>query len=185
MRIRTDNPIVKRCAKWFPKTIKRFETEEDGATAVEFALIAGPFFLLIFAILETSIMFFAGQYFETAVDDTARLLRTGQLGPGTTAAQFRAELCNRVTIILNCNDVTFDVQVAGTFDGLGDPPEPDPLTGDLPGDSIDNPGPDLIMQVSASYKWPIYTNFAAPLLHAPGGNYSLLRVTSVMRTEPY
>ncbi len=185
MRIRTDNPIMKKFAKWFPRTIKRFETEEDGATAVEFALIAFPFFLLVFAILETSFMFFAGQYLETAVDDTARLLRTGQLGPNSTNAQFRQELCRRITVMIECNSVATDVQVAATFGGLGNPPEPDPNTGDLPGNTFQTPGPNLIMQVSASYKWPIYTNFAAPLLHTPSGNFALLRVTSVMVTEPY
>ena len=185
MRIRTDNPIIKKYAKWFPRTIKRFEDEESGATAVEFAIIAFPFFLLIFAIIESSIMFFAGQYFESAVDDTARLLRTGQLGSTATNADFRTELCNRLTVMLDCNEVATDVQVAGTFDLLEDPPEPDPVTGDLPADSFDRPGPDLILQVSASYKWPIYTNFAAPLMHSEGSNFALLRVTSVMRTEPY
>lgn len=185
MRIKTNNPIIKKYAKWFPHAIKRFEQDEDGATAVEFALIAFPFFLLIFAILETSIMFFAGQYLETAVDDTARLLRTGQLGANATNAQFRTELCNRITVMIDCGDVATDVQVAATFGALGDPPEPDPTTGDLPGDSFDTPGPNLIMQVSASYKWPVYTNFAAPLMHTPNGSFALLRVTSVMVTEPF
>jgi len=185
MRIRADNPFIKKCAKLFPRTIKRFEKEEDGATAVEFALVAFPFFLLVFAIIETSIMFFAGQYFETAVDDTARLLRTGQLGVTTTNAQFRAELCSRITVMLNCSEVATDVQVAASFDGLNDPPLPNPTTGNLPGNTFNTPGPNLIMQVSASYKWPIYTNFAAPLMHTPGGNFALLRVTAVMVTEPF
>lgn len=184
MRIRADNPIIKKYSKWFPRTIKRFEDDESGATAVEFAIIAAPFFLLVFAIIETSVMFFAGQYFETAVDDTARLLRTGQLGANSTNAQFRAELCSRITVMLNCSDVATDVQVAASFDALNDPPLPDPVTGDIPS-GWQPPGPDLIMQVSASYKWPIYTNFAAPLLHTEGGSFALLRVTSVMVTEPY
>lgn len=184
MRLRNDNPLIKKYAKWFPRAVRRFEKDEDGATAVEFALIAAPFFLLIFAILETAIMFFAGQYFETAVDDTARLLRTGQLGPNTTIAQFRTELCSRINFMLDCNNVAVNVQTAGTFAQLTDPPGPD-SSGVFPPDTLPTPGPSQIMQVAASYKWPIYTNFAAPLMYSDGSRFTLLRVTSVMVTEPY
>ncbi len=168
-----------------PKVVRRFKKREDGATAVEFALIAGPFFLLIFAIIETSLYFFAGQFLETGVDRTMRLFRTGQLNASTTNAQFRQALCKEVGYFLDCDDVRTYVQVAAEFDELTDPPEPS-TSGVLPNDQFDpGIGPMVVMQIAASYKWPVYTNFAAPLKHSPNGDYALLRVVAVTRTEPF
>jgi Flp pilus assembly protein TadG len=41
------------------KVFRRFGRNRRGSAAVEFALIAPVFFALLFAILETAIMFFA------------------------------------------------------------------------------------------------------------------------------
>ena len=43
------------------KPLRRFRRDRRGSAAVEFALIATPFFALLFAIIETSIVFFAGR----------------------------------------------------------------------------------------------------------------------------
>lgn len=188
MRIKFRSDAALRFARMFPASVKRFHKEENGATAVEFALIAFPFFLLIFAIIETSLFFFAGQYFETAVDDTLRLFRTGQMDETTTNGQFRAELCSRLTVMFDCVDVRTDVQVAARFEDLGEPPVPDPVTGTFPPDAFPpgaSLGAEVIMQITASYKWPVYTNFAAPLAYESGGDFALIRVTAVTRTEPY
>lgn len=99
MSIKLRSEFALTLARLCPKAVKRFHTEEDGATAVEFAIIAFPFFLLIFAIIETSLFFFANQYFETAVDETKRLFRTGQLDGSTTNEQFREELCDRLVVM--------------------------------------------------------------------------------------
>ncbi len=58
--------------------LRRFGRDRRGATAIEFALIALPFFALMMAILETFLTFFASQTIETAVNRGARLIRTGQ-----------------------------------------------------------------------------------------------------------
>ena len=50
----------------------------SGSAAVEFALIAPVFFLLLFAIFETGMLFFADMTLENGVAVTARLIRTGQ-----------------------------------------------------------------------------------------------------------
>ena len=52
--------------------------QQDGAAAIEFGLVAAPFLALVFAIMETAIVFFAGQALETAAADSARLIMTGQ-----------------------------------------------------------------------------------------------------------
>ena len=76
-------PAIRRRAQAFAR-------DERGATAIEFALLALPFFTLIFAILETSIVFLAGQILDSAVQDASRKIRTGQAQkPATTSTSFR------------------------------------------------------------------------------------------------
>lgn len=41
--------------------LRRFGRNRRGSAAVEFALVAPVFFALIFAIIETALVFFAGQ----------------------------------------------------------------------------------------------------------------------------
>lgn len=163
---------------------RRFRREEDGATAVEFAIVGGPFFLLIFAIIESSIFFFAGQYLESTVDEVTRLFRTGQLDSTTSENEFRTEFCDRLVVLFDCDDIRTEVVVAAEFGDLTDPDAPD-SDGNLPGNEFTAPGALQIVQVSAQAKWPVYTNYAAPMLHSPSGNFALLQVVSVTRTEPY
>jgi Flp pilus assembly protein TadG len=52
----------------------RLLRQQGGAAAVEFDLVAAPFLALVFAIIETAIVFFAGQALETAASDSSRLI---------------------------------------------------------------------------------------------------------------
>ena len=53
-----------------------FAHDESGVTAIEFGLLAVPFFSILGAILETSLVFLSGQVLESAVQDASRLIRT-------------------------------------------------------------------------------------------------------------
>jgi Flp pilus assembly pilin Flp len=74
-----------------------FAADERGVTAVEFALLAMPFFTIIAGILQTSVIFLATQILESAVLDSARMIRTGQLQQsGRDLDDFRDEVCGRL-----------------------------------------------------------------------------------------
>ena len=60
------------------RAARRFVRQQDGAAAVEFALVALPFLALTFAIMETALVFFAGQTLEAAATEAGRLIMTGQ-----------------------------------------------------------------------------------------------------------
>ena len=64
------------------KALRRFRRNRRGSAAVEFALVAPVFFALLFAIIETAIVFFAGQVLETVSQDCAALIMTGQAQTG-------------------------------------------------------------------------------------------------------
>jgi hypothetical protein len=89
-----------------------FRQATKGATAVEFALIAVPFLLLLFSIMEVAFIFFATTVIENAVVATSRQLRVGTI---QTEAQFRDALCDRVRVVVNCDDLIVDVRGLDEF----------------------------------------------------------------------
>ena len=172
------------------KVVRRFNKNEEGTTAVEFAIIGGPFFLLIFAIIETSLLFFANQYLETVVDDVARLYRTGQISNIATKEDLKDELCRRVVALFDCTKIITHVDVAAKFSDL-----PEPL---VPGDHVNTLGvyepperfppeicPEEVLQFTASYEWPIYANYSAPLVAEGLNDNALINVTAVVRNENF
>src|SRR5690554_3668290 len=85
--------------------VRTFTRNEDGATAVEFSIVAVPFFALMFAILETALVFFGAQALETAVGTSGRLIRTGQAQQQALNAEgFKQTICNQVFQIFDCAD---------------------------------------------------------------------------------
>ena len=93
--------IAARCGA--ARVVRRFSTDEQGTTAVEFGLVAVPFIALMMAILETALVFFAGQALETSVSNAGRLIRTGQAQQlGLTAATFKDLICGQIYYLFDC-----------------------------------------------------------------------------------
>src|ERR1700738_1597275 len=92
--------------------LRRFPRNRRGSAAVEFALVAPLFFALLFAIIETAIVFFAGQVLETVTQDSARLIMTGQAQAAAfTQVQFKNNVCGRISVLFDCaNGIYIDVQ---------------------------------------------------------------------------
>lgn len=89
------------------RRLRGFGRNGSGSAAVEFALIAPIFFALIFAIMETAMVFFAGQLLETGIQDGSRLFYTSQ---APSQADFNATVCARVSVLMDCTKVGTDVR---------------------------------------------------------------------------
>ena len=61
-----------------PRCAQRFVRHQRGSAAIEFGFVAIPFLALTFAIIETALVFFAGQTLEAAAASASRLIMTGQ-----------------------------------------------------------------------------------------------------------
>src|SRR5882762_6768685 len=111
---------LKRAGFFRIKTVRRFARGEDGIAAVEFGIVAAPFLALMFAIMETAIVFFASQTLETAVADSARLIMTGQAQTqGFTQAQFKTAVCAKIAGLFDCtNGLQIDVATYTTFGSI-------------------------------------------------------------------
>src|SRR3954468_826064 len=85
------------------KALRRFRRNRRGSAAVEFALVAPIFFALLFAIIETAIVFFAGQVLETVTQDSARMIMTGQAqNAAFSQSQFKSYVCGKIGILFDC-----------------------------------------------------------------------------------
>ena len=166
---------------------RRFVRRQDGSAAVEFALVATPFLALLFAIIETAMVFFAGQTLEAAVADSSRLIMTGQAqSQNFSAANFKTQVCNRIYGLFDCaGGLYVDVKSYSSFASVSTAA---PVTGKNfnSGSMSYSPGTvgDIVV-VSLYYQWPIYVSMLGNSLDNLNGGKRLLAATSVFRVEPY
>jgi Flp pilus assembly protein TadG len=167
--------------------VRRFSRHEDGAAAIEFAMVAAPFLALLFAIIETCFVFFAGQTLENATADASRLILTGQAQTqGFSETQFKQALCSRVFAMFDClNKVKVDVRTAGQFSGA-DLSKPLDANGNLQTNQTFSPGSagDIVV-VRVMYEWPVYVSLLGLNLSDMAGSKRLLMGTAAFRNEPY
>jgi Flp pilus assembly protein TadG len=146
---------------------------------IEFALIATPFFILLFGTFEIGFIYWANQELEHATSHGARLVRTGQVqGGAMNQAQLKTAMCSQTAVLVGCaTRLRLDVRSAATFAGIT-PPSPLNGSGVLKDDAEFSflPGAsDDIVLISAFYNWH-------PLLKP--SDY-ILRAASVTRNEPF
>ena len=167
--------------------LQRFRRDSRGATAVEFGLVAIPFFALMMAILETFLLFFASQTIETATNRGARLIRTGQAQTaGMTEADFKTEICSAMAGLFNCSaNLRVDVRTYEFFDNV-DLTQPVDDDGNLIEDFIFQPGDagDVVV-VRAFYEWPIHTNILGLGLASLANVKHLIAAATAFRNEPF
>jgi Flp pilus assembly protein TadG len=161
---------------------------EDGSVAVEFALVAAPFLALLFAIMETALVFFAGQTLETAAADSARLILTGQAQTqGLNQASFKTAVCTKVYGLFDCaNGMNVDVKKYTSF-SAADLSKPLDANGNLVNNFTYQPGgPCEIVVVRLIYQFPVYVSLLGfSLADNKTSGTRLLMATSVFRNEPY
>jgi Flp pilus assembly protein TadG len=183
--------------------LRHMQRCRDGAAAIEFAMLALPFFAVIFAILETFVAMIAEQVLANATDKMARQLRTGQISKTITEAEFRSQLCAEIAVIIRCTEgeikvptrLYVDLRSFTDFDKM-----PSKLafkshsTGrdiDTSGFSFSPGGPGTKNMLRVYYRWPVVTDFVRPYLTniKPAGNslpsHSLLVATNAFVAEAY
>lgn len=194
-----DNPMRTPAASLISlnKILRRFGRNRRGSAAVEFAFIAPLFFVLLFAIMETALMFFAAQVLETGTQDTARLMYTNQAqNAGMTQAQFEADLCNRVKVLFTCGGPPgsqgLTVVVKTYAPGVAIPSSDlaDPITsGAFTGTSayvMPNSGDTVLIRTF--YQWPLFVTQLGYNIANLGRNTNnasrLLAASAAFRVEP-
>jgi Flp pilus assembly protein TadG len=166
-----------------------FAQREDGAAALEFAIVAAPFLALILAAMQTALAFFAGQVLESAVADSSREILTGQAqNAGMTQSQFSSAVCGKVEALFSCSGLMIDVQTASSFSSANT--SAPTLTYNSGGNVTNswsynpgNPGDIVVMRVM--YQWPVFLGPLGLSLSNEGNGKLLLMSTAVFKNEPY
>ena len=170
--------------------LDRFRRNRRGSAAVEFALIAPLFFVTLFAILETAIVFFAGQLLEQGTQDSARMMLTHQAQDGGwDEPRFKTDLCDRIKVLFNCNgnlaNLTVDVKVftPGTAITITDPIVSGSLTGPFAYSLPPSGSPNTVV-VRAFYQWPLFVTQLGYNISNLNGGKRLLAATAAFHVEP-
>lgn len=86
----------------------------NGATAVEFALLAVPFFGLLCVILQAALLLLSQQTLDGAVDRAMRVLRTGEFQDAANGTdpmeRLRRIMCQSGAVLFPCSDLRLDVR---------------------------------------------------------------------------
>lgn len=181
---------------WLGRRLSALRRSQSGATAVEFALVAGPFFYVLGCICETGLMLFTEYVIQNSVQEASRMVRTGQVstGDGTllmTADDFKNKICEQVNIIVDCaGKVSVYVNSSNDFANLtvdmSDPLEVGKKPDGSPYAVVFTPGGELeAATVIATYDW----SFAFPFMNFLGnisdGSERRLYGLAIFRNEPF
>jgi Flp pilus assembly protein TadG len=165
-----------------------FGRDDRGVTAIEFALLAIPFFALVGAILETALVFLASQILDAAVGDSSRLIRTGQAqNANYTAANFNNAICNSLYGLFDCTKLQVKVSIINGFASatVTSPLNPlDPTQWTLVPAYNPGVGSQVIM-VQVYYKWHTLLNFGGFNLSTSSDGTRLMGSVRVFQNEPF
>jgi Flp pilus assembly protein TadG len=176
--------------------LRRLRRSQRGSAAVEFALVAPVFIALLFAIVETSMVFFASQLLESGIQDAGRQLYTHQLQDSglSTADQetaFKADLCAGVQVLMSCPlDVDVKFYPAGTAITITDPID---ASGNYDNSNLTFLLPpknsSATVVVRGFYQWPLFVTGLgyniANLASGTSNSKRLLAATTAFHVEPY
>ncbi len=165
--------------------LRRFRRKEEGATAIEFALIAIPFFLVFMALFEMSTMLLAQYELQQAMTNAARAIRTGQARSGLSLNDFRdSYVCPHLTFV-KCSNIKIEAKNFSSFGAVS--------YTDADEDYLDDPsktlpfsigGPSEVMAIRMFYKWKFFTPLIGQFM-GKTGNSRYLAAGTVFRNEPY
>ena len=187
--------------------VKRIRKSESGSTALEFGVLAIPFFMIIVATVETLVAFAGEQILVNAVDKMSRQLRTGEItfnmGRTTdlTEAEFRELFCNEIKIVLSCsNSISSDqklfidlknvVNYSDIDVGIPKVSSADYAELDTSGFEYSPGGSGSINVLRVYYKWDVTVDLIRPYITnirpgAEGSEYYLMVSTMAFRNEGY
>ena len=183
----------------------RLWRRSEGASAVEFSLVAMPLILTLVGIFEVALILFVNVLLEGAIRNSARYGITGYTAGGTDRETMIREIIRKRTIgMVNMANVSIETLVYQNFSDIG---KPEPFTDagpafngvydpgetfvDINGNGQWDPdmgaagagGPGAVVVYKVKYDWPLLTGLLTPLLGQNG--YVTLSVSTAVRNEPF
>lgn len=179
------------------RRLRSFVKNREGATVVEFALLALPFSLLIFAILESCISYASEEYMQNITDDLARQLRTGQIKKSIAAEAFKDRFCDRFETFAGDSCKTKIIIDLRNFPKFSDAAALKTYVNDnneivVPGGAKFEPGPSQSKNIlRVFYPWPVLSDIMRPRMSVVRDtgltydNATLHFATATWQNEPF
>jgi len=173
--------------------LKRYAKNDDGTVAIEFAIIAVPFFFILMAVLETSVVFFAETNLGSSVETASRQIRVGTFGAGLTGDEkkdlFIQNVCDNAIMVPDCEtSLKVDVRVITTFADAASIGSIDAcIAGASPDDfSVTEGTGSALMLVRVCFEWQLLTPFMSSVFAYPVGTGArTLSSVQAFRNEPF
>jgi Flp pilus assembly protein TadG len=165
----------------------RLGAAQEGASAVEFALIAPFLVALLVAFFQVAVFLFAQQALQNAANEAGRLFMTGQT-QADTQAQFANKICPAYlpSPLFNCNSLIVIVQSYQNFSAADTSTPALYQNGQKVTNWAYNPGaPGQVTVVQLVYPWAVVGGpLGFTLSNLPGSAAEMMGV-SAFRVEPY
>ncbi|MDO8800485.1 TadE/TadG family type IV pilus assembly protein [Phenylobacterium sp.] len=185
---------MSRRAIAFQNLLLRFAAARRGTTAIEFAIIALPFCVMLFGIIELGMVFLVSLTLQNATDNAARQIRTGQFQTSGSNAKgdFKTLVCNRMSWLATpcLTKLTVAVQTFADFNAAGANTATSgtawtPAAAAATCFSTGAPG-DIVL-VRSYYEWDVFTPLLDKSLVNMGTNSNkrLISTVATFRNEPY
>ncbi len=175
---------------WFQK----YKTNKDGATAIEFAILALPFLALLLSIIEVAIVFFISSTLTHAMNESARDIRTGEFQSTCQGADsFKAMVCDNMSTLGSCSNLRIDVVSSPTGRFVPDlleptPTDPDPLDPNeptiLPDEYVETAARAVVVVRAQYYHSLAFPGQWSRLANQPG-NQRVITAATAFRNEPF
>jgi len=187
---------MSRSKKLSMRRIRRYLKNKQGTAAIEFAILAIPFFTLLFAVLELAIVFFINSTLSHAVSEAGRQVRTGNFQACGSKETFKDLVCANMSGLGNCDKrLRLDVLSEDTFGAITlpippDPPEIDPAdpasTDDIEnGDWVDTSASAPVVIRGLYYHKLVLPSELTRLESLEGRGIRVLAATTAFQNEPF
>jgi Flp pilus assembly protein TadG len=180
--------MFRKLAKVCWQKASGFRDAQQGATAVEFAIIAPAFIAVLIAIFETTLLLFAQANLQNAAMQAGRLFMTGQAqNSSMTQSQFVSTVCPMIQTLFNCNNLVVVVQTYSSF-ASANTSAPQLYNGQGQANtswaySTGKPGDVMVVQLV--YPWSVLGGpLGFSLSNLPNNAAEIMGVTA-FRVEPY
>jgi hypothetical protein len=188
--------------------LRRLRCEQHGATAIEFAVVSGVFFLLLFGIIEFGLIMMTQVAVESATQQVSRSSGIGATAAGCAdrACSVRAAITQKTLGLINPESVSVSASVVGSATTatppipdicLDNPATPYPVTcikweensGNPdeynPPGALDNAalgGSGALVEIRVTYLWRVLF----PVFRSAFGDNGVLTISSatVIKNEP-
>lgn len=183
--------MIPSLAALIGRALRALWRDQAGVTAVEFGLLAPPFFVIIGIMLETSVVFLSSQVLDSAVHDAARQIRTGQVQQQHfDLADFEDLICSRLFgLFRDCSALQVNVRPVTNFSSAQVTAPIDPnCTKDCPWTIAEKFDPGMkssTMLVQVYYKWPMVLNLPSLMPTKLKDGTMLMGSVDVFRNEPF